>query len=238
MMTYQKIRSIIFFLLIITSLSFATKKYVINFDTLNISFLTSKGTMNVNVLFSNSSSGNIYELGHISEIFFTYEEKKLKISSDSIFQKTWIKGIQLYENKMNFILCFLTTRNQFVNITFPKTFNEIKNIEISDEELFAKQKKNKIESIKASFFLTPAMRKINMSAILSSEKEYVVRFDENDFNRVFNKKELSNFKDLSSTSFRIGAISDSFSNEYYAFVFEHYVIQMSINGTMFKVVYP
>lgn len=76
MMTYQKIRSIIFFLLIITSLSFATKKYVINFDTLNISFLTSKGTMNVNVLFSNSSSGNIYELGHISEIFFTYEEKK------------------------------------------------------------------------------------------------------------------------------------------------------------------
>jgi hypothetical protein len=238
MMTYPKIRSILIIVLLLISLSFASKKYVIDFDSLNVSFFTNKGTMNVNVLFTKSLLGNIYELGHISEILLDYDNKKLQISSDSLFQKTWIKGIQLYENKTNFFLCFFTTRNQFVIITFSKALTEVKKIELRDEDLFAKQKKKKISSIKASFFLTPAMRKIKMDAIISSEKEFLIRFDENDFYQVINQKKLSNFKDLSSTSFRINAGSDSFSNAHYVFVFDHYIIRMSINGTMFKVVYP
>lgn len=238
MMTYPKIRSILIFVLLLISLSFASKKYMIDFDSLYVAFFTNKGIMNVNVLFTKSLLGNIYELGHITEILLVYDNKKLKISSDSLFQKTWIKGIQLYENKTNFFLCFFTTRNQFVFITFSKALTEVKKIELRDEDLFTKQKKKKISSIKASFFLTPAMRKIKMDAIISSEKEFLIRFDENDFYRVFNQKELSNIKDLSSTSFRINAGSDSFSNADYVFVFDHYIIRMSINGTIFEVVNP
>lgn len=216
MMTYQKIRSVLIFVLLLISLSFVTKSYAIHFESLNVIFLNH--TKKDSILFKYSFN-DLDEIPKI-EIYAFKKSVFLKDNELKRIKNLKIKSIEFYEfslenNKYDILL---KTDSSYI-IVFSMFQKRDYSFKILNRDEYFKEKRNKkyytIKKLEANVFVGLALEPILIKADFKNGgvKELMV----NSFKKTthFSEKELSSFTSYNISGFDVDKISDYFGRKYY-----------------------
>lgn len=215
-MIYQKIHCCLFFILVLISISFASKNDAIHFDSLNVVFLNH--TKKDSIIFKYSYNG----LNDILKVELFAFNKKNILKNDDLrrIKNLKIKSVELYEFPIENKKYELVLNTDNSNIIILSLFQENGySLKIVNRREYISENRNikycTIKKIDANIFIGLAIEPILIKADFTSGtiKELTV----NSFKKTtfFSEKELSKFVSYNVCGFEVDRVNDYFGRKYY-----------------------